>query len=91
VIEAGWTTKRRVRAGESLRAPLVESPRAVRPGDIVQLVVRRGSVTIALSGRAAGSAAIGERVAVRADTGRRMEGIVVEPGVVRIGPAGDRR
>jgi len=91
VIVAGWTTKRRVRMGEPLRPPVVEAPRAVRPGDTVQLIVERGTVTIALTGKATGSAAIGERVIVRADTGRRMAGVVVEPGVVRIGPAGDRQ
>jgi flagella basal body P-ring formation protein FlgA len=91
LIEAGWLTKRRVRMGETLRPPVVEAPRAVRPGDVVTLVVERGSVTITLTGRAAGSAAIGERVAVRAGTGRRMEGVVVEAGVVRIGTPGDRR
>jgi flagella basal body P-ring formation protein FlgA len=80
----GWTTRRLVTAGEPLVAPAVAAPLWVRAGDDVRVVVVRGSLELTLTGRAAGSAAAGERVAVRADTGRRLTGTVTAPGVVRV-------
>jgi flagella basal body P-ring formation protein FlgA len=89
-VGPGWVTKRRVRTGETLRPPVVEAPRLVRAGDAVKVVFSRGAITIALAGRAAGSAALGERVAVRVQTGRRLQGIVEAPGVVRVGQGEQR-
>lgn len=83
-VEPGWTVNRRIARGEPLRPPVVGPPLAIRPGDDVSVVVERNGFTITLGGRAAGGAAIGERVAVRAATGKRLEGIAVREGVVRI-------
>jgi flagella basal body P-ring formation protein FlgA len=88
---AGWITKRRINAGEILRAPLVEAPRAVRSGETVRLVLQRANVTLVLTGKAIGSAALGERIMVRADTGKRVEGVVIEPGIVRLDRSGGDR
>ena len=84
VVEVGWTANRRITRGEALRPPLVGPPLAVRPGDDVSVVVVRNGFTLTLGGRAAGGAAIGERVAVRAATGKRLEGIAVSNRVDRI-------
>jgi flagella basal body P-ring formation protein FlgA len=88
-VEAGWITRRRITRGDALKSPAVAPPIAVRPGDAVQLVFETDGISITLQGRAAGQASVGQRVAVRADTGKRLEGIVTEPGVVRVG--GPRR
>lgn len=85
---AGWQVRRRVAQGEPLRTPAVAPPLAVRAGDEVRIVLIRGGITVALSGRAAGQAGMGERVAVRADTGRRLEGVATAPGVVTIDAPG---
>lgn len=85
-VAAGWITRRRVKAGEALGPDVAEKPAAVVPGQEVRVIWARGEVSIAVSGRAAGRAAVGERVAVRADTGRRLEGIVSADGIVHVGP-----
>jgi flagella basal body P-ring formation protein FlgA len=91
-VETGWITNRRVTTGEPLREPAVSPPPAVRPGDAIRVVWSAGGITISLPGTAAGQAAIGERVNVRAETGKRLSGIVTEIGVVRIdGPGLETR
>jgi flagella basal body P-ring formation protein FlgA len=85
---AGWTTRRRLTRGELLRAPAVAPPLAIRPGDEVRIVYVRDGISIALAGRAAGQAGIGERIAVRTQTGKRLEGIAEAAGVVRIASPG---
>jgi len=83
-VEPGWITRRRIAKGEPIRRPAAEPPRAVRPGDDVRIEVVHGAITLSLEGRAAGSAAIGETVAVRAQTGKRLEGTVITAGLVRV-------
>ena len=81
---AGWVTRRVIAAGEPLRPPAVAPPLLVNAGELVQVVARRGSVELTLRARAASSAAAGERVTVRTEAGRRLRGIAVARGVVRI-------
>jgi flagella basal body P-ring formation protein FlgA len=70
----------------------VQAPLAVKPGQDVRIVYVHGPVELSLTGRAAGSGSIGERVAVRAETGKRLEGVIVAPGTVRVdNGAGARR
>lgn len=80
----GWTTRRVITAGERLAPPAVAPPIWVRAGDDVRLIVVRGSLELVMPARAAGSGAAGERVAVRASTGRRLTGTITGPGVVRV-------
>jgi flagella basal body P-ring formation protein FlgA len=84
-VEPGWMTRRRITKGEELRRPAVQPPNAVKAGDDVTIEAVYGSITLTLTGRVSGSAAIGESVQVRAQTGKRMEAVVVGPGLVRVG------
>jgi flagella basal body P-ring formation protein FlgA len=84
-VEPGWMTRRRITKGEELRRPAVEPPNAVKAGDDVTIEAVYGSITLTLTGRVSGSAAVGETVQVRAQTGRRMEAVVIGPGLVRVG------
>jgi len=83
-VGAGWVTRRVIAAGEPLRSPAVAPPLLVNAGELVQVVARRGSVELTLRARAVSSAAAGERVTVRTEAGRRLRGIAVARGVVRI-------
>jgi len=83
-VRPGWVTRRRIAAGDALREPAVGPPLAVRAGETVEAVWSRGGITLTLPVRAAGSAVVGERVAVRTESGRRIQAIAVEPGRVRI-------
>lgn len=81
-VGEGWVTRRLIAAGEPLRRPAVAPPVWVTTGEPVQLLYRVGSVTARLRGTAMGTAAKDERVLVRIDTRRRVEGVVVAPGLV---------
>jgi len=83
-VEPGWVTHRRIRLGEPLRSPAVAPAVAVKAGDAVRIVYTRGPVELVLAGKAAGSGRVGERVAVRTEMGKRLEGTIVAPGTVRI-------
>jgi flagellar basal body P-ring formation protein FlgA len=82
--EPGWETRRSIAAGEVLRPPAAAPPRVVHPGDAVRVVWRRGGVEVSLPARAVGAAALGERVGVRTEHGRRLEGVAAGPGLVRL-------
>lgn len=89
-VQVGWVTARIIDKGDELRRPAVRPPLAVRSGSPVQLVWRRGGVALRVAGRAAGSAAMGEDVLVRTESGERLQGRVVAPGVVDVtGPGSE--
>jgi flagella basal body P-ring formation protein FlgA len=83
-VAAGWVTRRAIAAGEVLREPAVEPPIIVAANTPVQLEWNDHDVHISVAGTATSSAALGERVMVRTEAGRRIEGTVVAPGHVRI-------
>lgn len=80
----GWSTRRLLHAGELLRAPAVIPPRAVRSGEQVDVIWSQAGLVVTLVGRATRAAAIGERLTVRIDAHRTLEGIVIAPGRVRV-------
>ncbi|HEX7243920.1 MAG TPA: flagellar basal body P-ring formation chaperone FlgA [Longimicrobiaceae bacterium] len=83
---AGWTARRGIAAGEPLREPAVGPPLLVRAGQPAEVVWSGSGVQVRLRGVALGSASEGGRVAVRIDTARRLEGVAVAPGTVRVQP-----
>jgi flagella basal body P-ring formation protein FlgA len=80
----GWTARRMINTGEPLRAPAVISPRIVASGETVDVIWRDGSIVVTAKGHATRAAGAGERVAVRIDSQRMVEGLVVAPGKVRV-------
>ena len=80
----GWRTRRVISAGEPLRPPAVSPPDLVKAGDAVQVLYQGRSVVMRVNGTAAGSGAMGERVLVRVDARRRLEGVVIGPGLVQL-------
>lgn len=83
-VGEGWVTRRIIGAGEVLRMPSIERPRLISANQQVQLEWRDNNVTLTLRGVATRSAALGERIAVRTDSGRRVEATVVAPGRLRL-------
>jgi flagella basal body P-ring formation protein FlgA len=83
-IVAGWVTRRTINAGEILHAPAVEPPVLVNANSPVQVEWVDGNVRLTLRGVAARNASLGERVPVRTELGKRVEGTVVAAGRVRI-------
>jgi len=80
----GWVTHRRIERGEILGRPAVQPPLGVEAGWPVDVVWSRGPIALRLSGIAEGSGAVGEDVFVRTESGTRLMGTVVAPGVVRL-------
>jgi flagella basal body P-ring formation protein FlgA len=81
--ESGWVTRRPVAAGEPLVEPAVGPPALVASGQPVMFVADAGAVHLAVRGTAATSGALGDRVWVRMDSGRRLRGTVTAPGTIR--------
>ena len=80
----GWRTRRVISEGEPLLPPAVSPPDLIKAGDTVHAVWRGGTIVVRIAGTAAGSAAMGERVLVRVDARRRLEGVVIGPSLVEI-------
>jgi flagella basal body P-ring formation protein FlgA len=80
----GWKTRRVIAEGEPLRAPAVAPPDLVNAGEPVEAVFRGRTVVLRVKGTAAGSGAMGERVLVRIDARRRLEGVVIGPALVEL-------
>ena len=89
--EPGWVTHRPMQEGQPLRAPAVTPPLAVRSGDPVQALWRRGGIEMVLQGQAAGSASIGQDVYVRTSDGQRYRGVVESPGRVLLETGAPRK
>lgn len=83
-IAPGWVTRRMINAGEVLRSPAVEPPQIVTANEPVLVEWVDGNVSLTVHGTAARNGSIGERVPVRTELGKRIEGTVVAPGRVRI-------
>lgn len=81
---AGWTARRLIASGEPLREPAVGPPLLVRSGEETEVLWSGGGVELKVRGAALGSASRGERVSVRIDTKRKLEGVAEAPGRVRI-------
>lgn len=86
----GWVTHRRIERGEALAGPAVQPPLAVEAGRSVEVIWQRGPIGVRLTGIAEGSAAVGEDVFVRTESGTRLIGTVVAPGIVRLTRAKSR-
>lgn len=81
----GKRATRNVAAGTALSAGDVEEVPGVEKGQPVQLVARVGGITATTTGRALERARIGEGVRVEnLGSGRVLQGILREPGVVEI-------
>ena len=81
---SGFVVNRVVPPGSVLSDPAVSPPPLVEAGQAVQLIWRRGTIELKLSGTAAGTGAKNQRVAVRTPNGQRLEGVVMGPGLVHI-------
>ena len=83
-VAAGWVTRSAISRGEILRTPAVEPPIVVTANSPVQVEYAEEGVRLTMRGIAARSGSLGERVPVRIDSGRRVEGTVIAPGRIRI-------
>ncbi len=83
-VSPGWVTRRMVAAGEVLHAPAVSPPIILQANQSVDIEWADRNVSLKVHGTATRAASMGERVTVRTDAGRRIDAVVVGPGLVRL-------
>jgi flagella basal body P-ring formation protein FlgA len=81
----GLTVRRSQPVGTVLVPAVLEHPAGVERGALVTLISGGGPVTVRAEGVALEPARLGERVRVRSQSGRVVEGWVEAPGQVRVG------
>lgn len=86
----GMRAERRISTGETLAEPTVLPGPWVESRDPVEVLFQKGRVTIALRGTALADGRPGERVHVRLEDGRRVQGRAIGPGRVSLEAGGDR-
>lgn len=80
----GKTLRNSVGAGQILRQNQILSPKVVRQGHNVKVVISSSAFSATAEGRALNSAAPGEPVRVRMESGRTVSGNAREDGTVEI-------
>ncbi len=80
----GWVTQRRINVGDRLVQPAVGPPSVVHTGESVEVAWATGAIRLTLIGRALGTARAGEVVSVRLETGKRVRGVALDDGTVRV-------
>lgn len=80
----GWVTQRSLPRGARLEEPAVRPALSVTSGNPIDIVWRRGTISLVLPGTASGNGAIGEHVLVRSESGKRMRGLIIAAGVVDV-------
>lgn len=82
---AGQEAVRRLTAGSPVRTNDIATPRVVRRGETVTIILLSGALRITTAGRALGDAARGQPVRVlNLDTNRTLDAVADKPGHVRI-------
>ncbi len=82
----GLTLRRSVSAGTVLVPAALDRPKLVQRGALVTLVAGQRGIIVKADGTALEDATLGERVTVRTQVGRVVEGVVEAPNRVRVGP-----
>lgn len=81
----GRISRRSLSPGSALSPDALESPRAIKRGQLVTLLGRSGSIEVRADGKALGDAGAGERVRVENSISRRIvEGTARDSGVVEV-------
>ena len=84
-MAVGMELRRPLSAGSPLRFGQVDYPELVSRGQMVTLVASSAGLEVRMQGKAMGSGAAGDRLMVtNLTSGRRVEGIVLKDGSVRI-------
>ena len=81
----GSTLKRSLTAGSVLVPGALDRPRVVTRGGLVSLVSRRGGIAVKSEGLALQHAGLNDRVRVKTQSGRIVEGVVEADHLVRVG------
>lgn len=82
----GYSVRRTLAAGAVLGPKDLSIPKMIRRGQRVSIRAMSAGFAVSMSGEALADGSAGERIRVRNEQSARVvEGIIVEPGVVRVG------
>lgn len=82
---AGLRAKRNVQAGKVVTPSMLTRNQVVSRGSQVEILANAGNLEVRMRGKALANGAIGERIRVQNLTsGRKITGLVIEPGVVQV-------
>jgi flagella basal body P-ring formation protein FlgA len=86
----GQAAKRPLRAGAAVQAHDIGSAQVIKPGDVVTVSYEFEGVSLALQGKAMGSAGVGEMLAVQNTVSKKVvQTLVTGPGQAVVGPQAD--
>lgn len=86
----GLAARRPLRAGAAVAARDVSAPQVIKAGELISVIYQDGGVSLSLQGKAMGSAAAGETLAVQNTTSKKtLQAVAVGPGQAAVGPAAD--
>ena len=84
-VNLGMELKRRLSAGDPLTPAMVERPRIIERGQLVNIMAVAGGMVVRTSGKALESGAVGERIGVlNVSSEQKLEGVVTENGEIRV-------
>jgi flagella basal body P-ring formation protein FlgA len=82
---AGWEPRKMFRRGQVIDEGYLKRPLAVKYGQPLRILLQEGALQLSMTGQAKGAGAVGERIPIYLpETRRRLSGIIVEKGVVRV-------
>lgn len=83
---AGCVPRRTIRAGEAIRASIIDEPKAVTRGQAVEVEVRAGAARLRLTAQALASGAVGQTIlVVNPESKKRFQARVEAAGRVAVG------
>lgn len=84
---AGMAARRPLRAGQPIRLADLQRIIAVKRGDVVTLVYEAPGITLTTTARAEAAGAVGDSITLtNSQSKRRVEGHIIAPGMVAVGP-----
>ncbi|HHV62005.1 MAG TPA: flagellar basal body P-ring formation protein FlgA [Firmicutes bacterium] len=83
----GKVAARTIREGTLITAGAVEEPPLIKRGDIIQIVVRLGGVTVTTAGEALEDGKLKDLIRVKnLESGRQVEAVVVDAKIAEVSP-----
>lgn len=83
----GKVAARTIREGALISADAIEEPPLIKRGDIIQIVVRLGGVSVTTAGEALEDGKLKDLIRVKnLESGRQVEAVVVDAKIVEVSP-----
>lgn len=86
----GQAARRPLRAGAAVSNRDVAAPQVIKSGELITVLYQDGGISLALQGKAMGSAGVGEPLTVQNVTSKKsLQAVAIGPGQAAVGPGAD--